>query len=470
MQGGGDLDKYKKLISNTLIFAIGTFSSKVLVFLLVPFYTRVLTTDQLGTGDLIVKTANLIIPLASIGMSNAIIRFGLDRANDKRDVFTGALTAIGSGYLIFLLLYPALARFHLLDGNAYLVYIYVLTACLRSLCSQFVRARQLVRLYAFDGVMATATVILFNVVFLVVFKLGVTGYVLATILSDLLSALFLFTIANLRRYIRFFGCDWSVAASMVRYALPLIPTNIFWWITNASDAFFIAYYLGQGANGLLTVAYKVPTIINLLAGIFSDAWQLSAFTEDRQGRTRFFSNVFASYQALIFTSASGLILLCKWINRILAYGEYYESWRFIPVLLLATSFSCLVSFLGTIYMLEKKSFATLVTTALGAGINIILNMTLIPNFGVQGGVVATLAGYLVVFTVRIIDTRRIVPLHWHPFKLLLNLALLGVQTYILLTFETGWLLPEIGLCLVVTALNFRLLLQNVQRLLMRRRA
>jgi len=72
----------------------------VLVFLLVPFYTRVLTTDQLGTGDLIVKTANLIIPLASIGMSNAIIRFGLDRANDKRDVFTGALTAIGSGYLI----------------------------------------------------------------------------------------------------------------------------------------------------------------------------------------------------------------------------------------------------------------------------------------------------------------------------------------------------------------------------------
>ncbi|WP_278943278.1 polysaccharide biosynthesis C-terminal domain-containing protein [Anaerotruncus colihominis] len=452
------------------MFAIGTFSSKVLVFLLVPFYTRVLTTDQLGTGDLIVKTANLIIPLASIGMSNAIIRFGLDRANDKRDVFTGALTAIGSGYLIFLLLYPALARFHLLDGNAYLVYIYVLTACLRSLCSQFVRARQLVRLYAFDGVMATATVILFNVVFLVVFKLGVTGYVLATILSDLLSALFLFTIANLRRYIRFFGCDWSVAASMVRYALPLIPTNIFWWITNASDAFFIAYYLGQGANGLLTVAYKVPTIINLLAGIFSDAWQLSAFTEDRQGRTRFFSNVFASYQALIFTSASGLILLCKWINRILAYGEYYESWRFIPVLLLATSFSCLVSFLGTIYMLEKKSLATLVTTALGAGINIILNMALIPNFGVQGGVVATLAGYLVVFTVRIIDTRRIVPLHWHPFKLLLNLALLGAQTYILLTFETGWLLPEIGLCLVVTALNFRLLLQNVQRLLMRRRA
>ena len=108
--------------------------------------------------------------------------------------------------------------------------------------------------------------------------------------------------------------------------------------------------------------------------------------------------------------------------------------------------------------------------ALGAGINIILNMTLIPNFGVQGGVVATLAGYLVVFTVRIIDTRRIVPLHWHPFKLLLNLALLGVQTYILLTFETGWLLPEIGLCLVVTALNFRLLLQNVQRLLMRRRS
>ena len=55
------MDKYKKLISNTVIFAIGTFSSKVLVFLLMPLYTRVLSDAEYGITDLIVQTGNLLL-------------------------------------------------------------------------------------------------------------------------------------------------------------------------------------------------------------------------------------------------------------------------------------------------------------------------------------------------------------------------------------------------------------------------
>ena len=64
------MDKYKKLISNTVIFAIGTFSSKVLVFLLMPLYTRVLSDAEYGITDLIVQTGNLLLPLASLGIVN----------------------------------------------------------------------------------------------------------------------------------------------------------------------------------------------------------------------------------------------------------------------------------------------------------------------------------------------------------------------------------------------------------------
>jgi hypothetical protein len=462
------VDKYKKLLSNTLIFAVGTFSSKVLVFLLVPFYTRVLAPGELGDANLLAQTANLIIPLASIGMSNAIIRFGIDRATDKRDVFTGALTAIFSGYVLLLAFYPLLSRVEMLEGGAPLVYLYVLTSCMRSLCAQFVRAKQFIKLYAFDGVLSTILVITFNIIFLVVFHLGLTGYLLATIAADFLSSVFLFTIAGLRRYIRFRGCDWSVLGSMLRYAVPLIPANIFWWVTNASDTYFIKYYIGSDANGLLTIAYKVPTIINLLSGIFTDAWQMSAFTEDGPGRTRFFSNVFAAYQAFIFSAASGLLLFSKFVIHILAHGEYLESWKYTPFLLLATSFSCFVTFLGSIYMTEKKSVATLVTTALGAGANVILNALLIPRFGINGGTFATFASYLIVFAVRIVDTRRFIKLHWSPFKLLLNLAILLGQTWVLLSLETGWILPEALLCALLLALNFRQMLANAQKILKKR--
>lgn len=77
------MDKYKRLISNTVIFAVGTFSSKVLVFLLMPLYTRVLTDAEYGVTDLIVQTGNLLLPLVSLGIINAVIRFGLDRGQHR---------------------------------------------------------------------------------------------------------------------------------------------------------------------------------------------------------------------------------------------------------------------------------------------------------------------------------------------------------------------------------------------------
>lgn len=77
------MNKYKKLIGNTVIFAIGSFSSKLLVFLLMPLYTRVLTTSDYGVMDIIVNTSNLLIPIVMVSINEGIIRFGLDRRSAR---------------------------------------------------------------------------------------------------------------------------------------------------------------------------------------------------------------------------------------------------------------------------------------------------------------------------------------------------------------------------------------------------
>ena len=105
------MNKYRKLISNTLIFAIGTFSSKVLVFLLMPLYTTVLTDAEYGTVDLMVQVGNFLLPLVSCGIVNGIIRFGLDKYYRKRDVFTtGFLTILGGFVLLLILPVASMAR------------------------------------------------------------------------------------------------------------------------------------------------------------------------------------------------------------------------------------------------------------------------------------------------------------------------------------------------------------------------
>ena len=88
-------DKYSKLAGNTLIFAISSFSSKLLTLIVQPFLTYAMAEiSDLGLAKILSQYANLLIPFVSMGMSNAIIRFGLDKGNSEKQVFTNGLLTI----------------------------------------------------------------------------------------------------------------------------------------------------------------------------------------------------------------------------------------------------------------------------------------------------------------------------------------------------------------------------------------
>lgn len=461
------MDKYKKLISNTFIFAIGTFSSKVLVFLLMPLYTLVLTTQDFGVVDLVVQTGNLLIPIVSVGVINAIVRFGLDDNVNKGDVFSTGLFTILCGFGLLLVIEPLMSLIPYLQGNTTLIYLFVLMSCMRALCSQFTRAKGYVRLYALDGVLSTIATIVFNVLFLVVFKWGINGYVMAIFTADFLSAGFLFISARLHRYVKLGGINKDTVKAMFRYCVPLIPTTTFWWIMNVCDRYVVTEVLGSSANGLLAVAYKVPTIVTLVSTIFMDAWQISAFTEtNKLARERFFSKVFRTYQSMLFAAASGLILFSKVITDLLISNEsYYESWRYIPYLVMATTFSCMVNFLGTIYMAEKKNAFALVTTAIGAVVNVVLNLWLIPLYGVNGGTFATFVSYFLVFVLRAVDTRRLIKINMNVVKLVFNTLILGAQSMIMIDERPHWIVYEIGFTALMLVMNMGDILSTVKKLL-----
>lgn len=460
------MNRYKKLISNTIIFGIGTFGSKVLVFLLMPLYTRVLTSSDYGVVDLIIQTSNLLIPIVSLGIANGVIRFGLDKSVKKSDVFSIGLITIVCGFGIFLILIPVLSKITYISGHTILIYIYVLMSCLRTLCSQFVRAKEYVKLYAFDGVISTITIIIFNVLFLLVFKLGITGYVLAIVMSDMLSTLFLFWAAKLHRYVRIKSINKDLAKSMIKYSIPLIPATIFWWITNVSNRFIVAYVLGSEANGLFAVSYKIPTIVVLISNIFMDAWQMSAVSEeDKASRAKFFSKVFNIYQSILFLCASGIILFSKLFTKLLVSDAFYLSWKYIPFLVMATTFSCLVTFLGSVYMVEKKSILTLSTTVVGAVVNVVLTFLLINKYGVNGAAFATFISYFIVFILRVISTKQFIKIDWNAPKLVLNLFIVMCQAFIMINEIKYWVIYEILLVSIMMILNLGLIWKNVKKLI-----
>ena len=288
-------NKYTRLAGNTMIFAISSFSSKLLTLIVQPFLTYAMRDVQsMGVSKLLSQCANLLIPLVSMGMSNAIIRFGLDKGNSKKQVFTNGLLTILLGYGVLLLCWPLLSLAPGIGDYGVFLCIYVLTSCLRTLCTQFIRSRQLNRLVGIDGVLCTFATLMFYVLYLVVLDMGAEGYLLAIICGDVTSSLFLFCTGKLWRYIDFRFINRALWREMLRFSLPMIPAQISFWIINASDMFFVnAMCEGYGGrtgpewSGLLSTGYFLPTILNTLGTIFYDAWQLSAVTEEK-GRSHFF--------------------------------------------------------------------------------------------------------------------------------------------------------------------------------------
>ena len=175
---------YKKLILNTLTFAIGSFGSKILVLILVPLYTAVLSPAEYGTVDLIAQTANILIPIFTLTISEAALRFGLDAKDRERRkrIYTVCLRVLSIGLVLMAAIFPLLSRLDYLSGQTLTLYVYVWTSSLRQLNMTFVRALEKVKLFALDGVICTLTMLLLNILFLLGFKWGMTGYLLAIIL------------------------------------------------------------------------------------------------------------------------------------------------------------------------------------------------------------------------------------------------------------------------------------------------
>ena len=461
------MDKYKKLLSNTLILSIGTFSSKLLVYFLMPLYTAILSKEQYGTADLITNAANLLIPFCCIGITHGVFRFAADNEENHKTVLSSGVSVLLISSAIFAILSPFISFVPTFENYAWLIAFYVVSSNFHTLCKEYIRAKGRMKLYAVQSILGTALTIAFNLLFLIPMKLGVTGYVLSVAVADALGTVFLIVYAKIHKDFSFKAVSKLKIKEMLKYSLPMMPTTVIWWITNVSDRFMVSYICDLSANGLYSAAYKIPTIIALVAGVFNEAWQVSAISEsnDREEVSNFFSEVFERYQAILFLGCSTLIPFTPLATKILLNESYFTAWTFMPVLLLATVFSSLVTFIGTIYTVKKKTTMSLITAAVGAGLNVILNLLLIPKMGAQGAGIATAFSYFAVFVLRAIHSKSFMPFNLKAWKLVLNTLIVLAQILFMLLGLPYNVLAQIILVYLICILNANSIISALKKVL-----
>ncbi len=470
-------NRYKKLMGNTVIFAIGTFSSKLLVFFMLPYYTYILSTGEYGTVDALINIGQLMIPIASVGINNAVIRFGLENETDKPSVFSTGLYTIVAGFAVLAVVSPALTYFMpFMGGYTIAVLLFVLCSSLRTLCIQFALSQGYSKLYAANGILNTFLNVILNIALLPHFR--VMGYLMANFISDFVLGLAMFLITKQYRAIRSpFSrrYDRRLSARMRRYAVPTMPQTICQWIINMADRYMIIYLINTESNGLYAAATKIPNVLLLVANLFADAWQISAVKEsDPKEQVDFFSKVLGAYSSIAFIGSSGLIMVSKFVMTFMVDDSYFISWKIIPVLTLATTFGLLSTFLASVYMLKLRTQNSMITTMIAAVVNIVMNFILITQLckvselaGTAGAGIGTLISYITLFLIRAIDTRRFLKIRWNITKTVVSIVILFVQA-IVMSFELPmWFVIVPALFAFLALINAREILMAVNKLLRR---
>lgn len=404
------MKKYSYLLKNIGLLALSSFGTKVLSFLLIPLYTSVLSTSDVGIYDNYTTTVTLMLSVLTMNVSEAVMRFTLDPNKEKSSVFSIGVRRICLAAVIFSLLVLINKTFDLIPlFNQYAVFLllYFVGSLLYDFLSQFSRGVDKISYVAIAGAMNSVIMLSTNILFLLYFKMGLVGYFLAHCLALYIPALFLFIRLKAWQYWRKEKTP-ELKQEMNSYSRPLVLNSTAWWINNVSDRYIVTWICGTAANGIYSVAYKIPSILNIFQNIFSQAWTLSAVKEYDDKENDFYSVIYRWYNCGMVLVCSGLLIGNKLMAHILFKKEFFMAWQYAPFLMISVVFGSLSGMLGGVFSASKTSKTLATSTAIGAAINTVLNLLLVHLIGPLGAAIATLAAYVVVWAYRLVKARKLV--------------------------------------------------------------
>lgn len=395
--------RYRKLFTDTGLFAISNFGSKILTFLLVPLYTSVLTTEEYGSADILITTVNLIYPILTLSVFDATLRFALDKKYDKKAVFSTSVLLTVVATILLLIATPLLNGTDNLIGRYWWYFVGILVTTALQMClSNYIKGCDKPKIFAIQGLIYTVVFMLLNIVFLVVVKIGLDGYLLSMIIACAVSCFYMIIASKCYADLVPLIFDKSVCRDMLAYSIPIIPTSIAWWINASADKYMILGLIGVSANGLYGVAHKIPTIFSTFSNLFSQAWRISAISSyDESDKQEYYSKVYKMYFLVCIYGCLVLTFASQFIAGILFKNDYYQAWVLVPPLVIAALFEAYAGFLASIYAAAKKTKFLSVSTCVGVIINIVLNFALIKLLGSIGASLATMLSFVIVWLMRL---------------------------------------------------------------------
>ncbi len=416
------------LVKNTFIFAIGNLGSKLVQIILVPFYARILTNEQYGTVDIMQAVVQLLLPICALAIYESVFRYAMEKDYDKSAVLSIGLSVTFWG-TIAMCAAGLVAGLWLPASYVWLVIANTAVNAVWTVVSQYTKAIGHSVLFAADNVLMTTLVLVLNIVFLSVFKMGIPGYMLGYTVANLLSTLFLIVCLKSDFKVKIARVDKKLLKEMLLFSFPLILNGICWWLSSFTSRVMITASMGTVENSQYAAASKIPQLLSVVVTIFYQAWQVSANEEFKsEDAKEFYSKTYEQNSSFTFLIGSFLILLCRPLNAIYLGENYADAWVLMPPLVLMTVFFSFSQFLISIYSANKKTNMAFITNLFCVVVSVILTWVMLALWGLMGAAIASAIAYFLLWLVRIWDTGKIIRIQYHTGRIILSVLILLLQS------------------------------------------
>lgn len=400
--------KYKRLSKNTILLFIGKAGSSIIGLLLLPFYTKYLSTAEYGTYDLINTYALILLGFVGCCISDSLFVYSKNESEENRSYY------FSSGLIFFIfssLLYSILIYFIVNIGKNFSyknvffdeiiwIFLLMLSYFVQYYTQSFCQSIDKIKTYSITGLIQTITLTSCSLFLVPNYKLE--GYLYSVVISNIITSLY--TIIASKSYIYFSikKIKLSYIKKLLSYGIPLIPNGIMWWLVNGLNRPVMETYLGLSALGLYAVANKFPSLLSFLFNIFGNALGISVLEEfNKDSFNKFFNNIFKISFFIMFILGILISSLSKFILQIFASPEYIDGWKLIPILTLAALLQNYSGMLGNIFMAIKKSKYFFYSSLYGGAVSILATFVFVKYWGIYGAAFAVVASFMAMFIIRL---------------------------------------------------------------------
>lgn len=405
----------KNLARNTAILTIGKISSQAITFFLLPLYTAYLSREDYGIVDLIATIISLLFPILNMQIEQALFRYMVvNRTNtdELKRISSTAFSFTIFQVLCFALLFVAASPF-INNEYKWFLLINLILGTLNFMMMQFMRGVGDNVGYAVSAFISSVANIAVNLVLILGFGLGADSMLTAMAVGSITSILYIFFRSRLWQYYSLKYFEKSRLKELLSYSLPLVPNELSWWAIRASDRFVVTTFLGAGANGIIAIAHKFPSIYVMIYNIFGIAWTESIVLhlKEHDGE-RYFSDM-TNRMLRLFSSLS-LLIICTmpFVFNLLIDENFAEAYNLIPLYMIGSLFNVVIGLISAVYIVHKQTRVIAKTSIMAAIICVVVDVVCIKFIGTYASPLSNIVGFGAMMLYRCVDIRKYVKIEW----------------------------------------------------------